>query len=82
MANPATQPTSRGTVHDYLLAAYDVDSDTVDTALASDVAIVELTNAVRNASHAYWPGDKIAAAHGWSERADYDIDAEGDDDDE
>lgn len=80
--NPAHCTCTPDTVRQYLLAAYDVDEVTVRAALANPESKDTVRDAVKFGSHAYYAGDKIATAHGWNERADYDIDEEDDDDDD
>lgn len=83
MTNPAHQTATRDTVRAYLLAAYQVNESTVDEAMRTVEAIADLEKAGPPFnSHAYYPGDKIAARHSWAENPDYDIDEEDEDDDE
>ena len=80
MANPAHQPASKGSVRSYLLAAYEVTPDEVETAIVKPAHAGRISNDYMMRSHAYFPGDAIAQAEGWTANDQYDIDEDDDED--
>ena len=80
MTNPAHLSANKSTVRDYLNVAYLATPQEVNAAIVRHLEIVE--DAERFRSHAYYAGDKIATAEGWTENAAFDIDEEDEEEDD